>query len=761
MATTKVKLNQLELSTTPGSLLTSNASNIPSFLAPATGTNHIAYYKDSVTGWVNLAIGTNLSIDTGTNTLNASAGAGGYATIQEEGSTVGSGNTTINFIGSGITAANAGGGVTSITLDATLNALASYNTNGFLVQTSADTFTGRSLVAPAAGFTITNNDAVSGNPTFVLANDLAALEALASTGIAVRTGSDTWAQRTITGTANRIVVTNGDGVSGNPTLDVGTNIAVLNENETVSASWTFSNNITLNGTPSAGTDVTNVTFVNTAIANAIAGLRKGSVRAATTTAGTLGTSFANGQVIDGVTLATGNLILIKNQSSAAENGVYTVNASGAPTRATWMDAASEIDGVYVAVEDGTTLAGTLWITVSEVTTLGTDPITFTQIQTSGTIDGSGATNKVAFWSDADTLTSDTNFHYASNQLAIGVSAPVTNTVITTRGFTVGSTSNYAFHHTNSAGSRRAAISDAGQLTLENSIADTVIIDPNGLTASGSYNISMNATGSSSALTLYSAAADFDAILLKSGTNTAAGIHISTDRTVSGKILTVSPQSNLTATSGTFTNTEFLSTFAPTSGTATHAGVKLSETINQTGGANGITRGLWISPTLTAAADYRGLEITSSASHYALYSTAGKVRFDLGSDANWDLPVRSATGELTRIANGTTGQVLTATTGSAPSWQSVSAGTFTVGYVTGTGTDTYDLDAGTVVKDVDGAGFSFTVPADLNKTIIYRNGVLLSRSGTVTRDYTLNSGTGVLVLASTLATDETLTIYKIV
>lgn len=60
----------------------------------------------------------------------------------------------------------------------------------------------------------------SGTITLSLANDLAALEGLSSTGFAVRTTTDTWAQRTITGTSNRVTVTNGDGVSGNPTLDI-------------------------------------------------------------------------------------------------------------------------------------------------------------------------------------------------------------------------------------------------------------------------------------------------------------------------------------------------------------------------------------------------------------------------------------------------------------------------------------------------------------------------------------------------------------
>lgn len=103
--------------------------------------------------------------------------------------------------------------------DNTLTALAAYNTNGLMTQTAADTFTGRTLTGPAAGITVSNGNGVSGNPTLALANDLSALEALASTGIAVRTTTDTWAQRSVAVTASTgLSVTNGDGVSGNPTL---------------------------------------------------------------------------------------------------------------------------------------------------------------------------------------------------------------------------------------------------------------------------------------------------------------------------------------------------------------------------------------------------------------------------------------------------------------------------------------------------------------------------------------------------------------
>lgn len=107
--------------------------------------------------------------------------------------------------------------------DATLDALAALDTSaGLLAQTGADTFAKRTLAAPAAGLTITNPAGTAGNPTFALANDLAALEGLSSTGLIARTATDTAAARTITGTSNRIDVTNGGGVAGNPTLDIST-----------------------------------------------------------------------------------------------------------------------------------------------------------------------------------------------------------------------------------------------------------------------------------------------------------------------------------------------------------------------------------------------------------------------------------------------------------------------------------------------------------------------------------------------------------
>jgi hypothetical protein len=135
-------------------------------------------------------------------------------------------------------------------------------------------------------------------------------------------------------------------------------------------------------TPSADTDAANKGYVDS-VAQGLD--TKASVVAATTTNGTLATAFANGQVVDGVTLATGNRLLIKNQTDATANGIYTVNASGAPTRSTDMDLGSEFPSAYVFVEQGTVNADTGWVcTNNSPVTLGTTNIVFTQFSGAGT-----------------------------------------------------------------------------------------------------------------------------------------------------------------------------------------------------------------------------------------------------------------------------------------------------------------------------------------------------------------------------------------
>lgn len=317
--------------------------------------------------------------------------------------------TELNFV-DGVTSSIQGQLDNKQPLDAGLTALAAFNTNGILVQTADNVFAGRTLVAPAEGVTLTNANGVAGNPTIGLANDLGALEALAATGYAIRTGTDTWATRAITGAAGQIAVTNGNGVASNTDVGLatvtdtgvgtfkkittdsfgrvigtaavvasdieglvnGTYVNVDGDSMASGANLTFSGGGTVTGlaAPSADTDAATKAYVDATAA----GLTwKNAARVATTA----NIALTGLQTIDGVSVAAGNRVLVKNQTLAKENGVY-VAAAGAWTRATDMDAAAEFDGAALFVQEGTLNESSGWTQTATVAAVGTDAVTFSQ-----------------------------------------------------------------------------------------------------------------------------------------------------------------------------------------------------------------------------------------------------------------------------------------------------------------------------------------------------------------------------------------------
>jgi hypothetical protein len=91
-------------------------------------------------------------------------------------------------------------------------------------------------------------------------------------------------------------------------------------------------------------------------------------------------------------------------------------------------------------------------------------------------------------------------------------------------------------------------------------------------------------------------------------------------------------------------------FNPSGGsTATHTTLLIATTINQTTGANGITRGLYVNPTLTAAADFRAIENT--AGKVCLNTSSGNTMIGTTTDAGFKLDV-NGTARIT--GTGTTG-----------------------------------------------------------------------------------------------------------
>jgi len=152
-------------------------------------------------------------------------------------------------------------------------------------------------------------------------------------------------------------------------------------------------------TPSSNTDAATKAYVDTIKQGSID--IKDSVRVASTANIAIASALTNGSTIDGVTVATGNRVLLKNQTDASENGIYAVVASGAASRT--LDANTNTlvtNGMYTFVSEGTASNATGYVlTTLDPITLDTDGsgtpptnLTFTQFSGAGQIDaGAGLT----------------------------------------------------------------------------------------------------------------------------------------------------------------------------------------------------------------------------------------------------------------------------------------------------------------------------------------------------------------------------------
>ena len=121
---------------------------------------------------------------------------------------------------------------------------------------------------------------------------------------------------------------------------------------------------------------------------------KQSVRVATTAAINLSADLEAGDVIDGVTLVAGDRVLVKDQGTASENGIYVAVASGAASRATDADTSAEVTaGMFTFVSEGTENADNGFVlTTNDAITLGTTGLTFVQFSGAGqVIAGAGLT----------------------------------------------------------------------------------------------------------------------------------------------------------------------------------------------------------------------------------------------------------------------------------------------------------------------------------------------------------------------------------
>ena len=199
---------------------------------------------------------------------------------------------------------------------------------------------------------------------------IAGLTSAANKGIQF-TGSGTASTYDLT-TAGKALLDDADASAQRTTLGLGT-IATQN----ASGVSITGGSVTGLGSPSSDSDAATKIYVD----NLVAGLKTRIIcRVATTANIDLTADLQNGDTLDGITLVTGNKVLVKNQTTVADNGIYTVVASGTASRNTDYDSIAELAGQIVVVQEGDTHADDLFLCTTDTSaTLGVSDITFTQV----------------------------------------------------------------------------------------------------------------------------------------------------------------------------------------------------------------------------------------------------------------------------------------------------------------------------------------------------------------------------------------------
>jgi hypothetical protein len=245
--------------------------------------------------------------------------------------------------------------------------------------------------------------------------DLAALAGVTSAADKVPyfTGSGTADVATFTA-AGRALVDDADASAQRTTLGLGTISTQDANNVSISGG-----SVTGLGSPSVASDAATKNYVD----QAIAGLRTRIIAEAATTANIdLTADLQNGDTLDGVTLVTGDRVLVKDQTDATANGLYIVVASGTASRDPEHDTIAELSGGMVVINQGTVNDNKIFLcTTDSDATIGVSNITYTVITPAnvGTVTSVGLNDAGSseFTITNSPITSSGNMTIAVNSIA--------------------------------------------------------------------------------------------------------------------------------------------------------------------------------------------------------------------------------------------------------------------------------------------------------------------------------------------------------
>ena len=478
-------------------------------------------------------------------------------------------------------------------------------------------------------------------------------------------------------------------------------------------------------TPVNPTDIVNKSYVD-------AYLQGLSFKAPAQVATTANITLSGLQTIDGYTTLVGDRVLVKNQTTQQNNGIYLASAS-AWTRSSDAATYAELVAAFLFIENGTSQTGSAWVsTIPQNGTLGVTPITFTQFSNTATYTaGTGltlsnyqfsitpvgtagtygsASNVPVFVTNASgqvTSVTNTSISIAPSQINATIpNSGLTNSSITVNGsaISLGGFATVTANTTNALtiGTGLSGTSFNGSSAVTVAIANTAV-------SAGSYtlgNFTVNAQGQLTAASSTSTTGSGNVVLATSptlvtpalgtpsalvGTNitgTASGLSIG------GNAATATSSTNIAGGSAyafpyqtAASTTAFLSPgtsgqILQTNGSGS-APTWVSQSTLATGTATNIAGGSAGAIAYNSAASTTAF-LTLGTSGYVLTAGASAPQYtaqsslavgtatNLAGGVASNIPYQSGAGATAFLANGTTGQVLTSNGASAPSWTTPTA-----------------------------------------------------------------------------------------
>jgi hypothetical protein len=390
--------------------------------------------------------------------------------------------------------------------------------------------------------------------------------------------------------------------------------------------------------------------------------------------------------------------ILAQNATIASNGsgdTFTLNHTSGSGIGLNITKGGNGEGLYINKTSGSGNAATIIGTLNATTLVKSGGTSSQFLKADGSVDsttyvgGSGATGQVAYWNGTSSQTGSNNLFWdaANSRLGIGTNAPSTmlhlsganaNIRISRTG-TVNDESSLILNNTaNTAGGQIRALMGSGGMRFMNFSAVTEYAR---FTASDNFHIGAFTSDSGQRLQVQGdayikgsgATSATNALLVQNSATTEllkvdnSGQVFVPNRILTARVQTSSSGSllevvggigsatggtgtilgqftNVTNTSGTYDRILASGSFLPTSGTGTFRMLNLEGVINQTGGANGITRGLYVAPTLTAAADWRSIEWSNN-SGWGLYGAGsadnylrGKLLINTTTVGTFDLDV---------------------------------------------------------------------------------------------------------------------------